>query len=637
MTSLILKLPNLILSQIISDIDDNADIVCLLLTCKKLYHNISIRRSIKFKGIVPITEEGEISKQFESTATQFKLNSFKDILENSISNSQVIVGGEYNDYPEWIQQRITLDRADNSSSGGGIKTAMAINKLASPQLFYDIPSIETLIIGCRRNTLVDFESISLLPRLERLDIRAIEANIGPHPTLKSLKLDVDIEYNLGDLGLTKFESLTELNFRRSYITGYGPGLLPSSLTSLTIRPTVVPPRDTFLSLTSLVYLKIDFDLDFDDEEEDDVKKPCIDLESLSNLKKLTIKGRGNRDDDFTISISVPPSLKVLTLFCMCVQIPHQCTMPQLEELYVQGFILLAERIQPSLSSYPSLKKLFINDCYEPLPTNFLVPSSLEKLTILKYEDTDILGQVVFPPSLTHLTIVEGPPESIVHQLPESLVKLKMTSRGTLSLPQTHLKKLVWGYDSKVKASDLVFPTTSNYPPHLETLNLVNIENDFTIDIPPITKYLSITLVKPKPPNIPLIFSIGSRITKPPINQQQQQQQWLSPNTTHLTCHLSDVPKGAFRLDEIINHTNVRYLSLVIEEITLKFSIQRLDADNRNVLVLERQSLQGGIITRQRTSINNHQQQYDPIYLYFGCTPFSPFALKWSFGKDSARI
>ncbi|EGG17345.1 hypothetical protein DFA_08340 [Cavenderia fasciculata] len=65
----------------------------------------------------------------------------------------------------------------------------------------------------------------------------------------------------------------------------------------------------------------------------------------------------------------------------------------------------------------------------------------------------------------------------------------------------------------------------------------------------------------------LIYSIKSRIPKTITDQlqQPQPQKWLPANTTHLTCYLtiSSQVSLKFRLNEVINHTNVRYLTLVI--------------------------------------------------------------------------
>ncbi|EGG24185.1 hypothetical protein DFA_06332 [Cavenderia fasciculata] len=192
-------------------------------------------------------------------------------------------------------------------------------------------------------------------------------------------------------------------------------------------------------------------------------------------------------------------------------------MPLLETLRVDGSLLVDGRV--SLKSSQSLKKLVIRECENVIPAN-IIPSTVEKVTIHNYaERINILEQVVFPPSLTHLT-VSGDCKNPI-KLPQSLVKLKM--------------------------------------------------NEFT-------------------------SKSGS----------------------------------VFRLDEGINHTNVRDLSIIIENgtnqppTTYQFSIQRLDADNRNVLVLEKQTMTGGIITQRK---QEHESEYDPINLrYTGSN--STFELKW---------
>ncbi|EGG17442.1 hypothetical protein DFA_08437 [Cavenderia fasciculata] len=607
--TLLLSVSNLLLLHIITSIDSNGDIICLLLTCKKLYNNSALRRSIQFKGIEAIdTNQQNESKQFKATATRFKLNSFKDILENR------------HDYPQWIQQRIYANR-DRVDTRSGITTALATYDLPKPDSLYSMPSLETLIINNgTQKSFIDLTDISQLTSLQKLSINAHQLKLGPHPSLKSLTLDFGAAakwvYPLAELGLTKFVSLTKFSFKRSFITDMVPGLLPSSLTSLSMRlMDNVPPRNTFVSLASLVKLKIDFTLPIPRAGNNELQQ-CMDLGSLGHLNKLKLEGNCGNGTTLNLEINLPPSLKNLVLWSDRIQIASHCTMPQLERLDVRQCVLMKEKV--SLSSSPLIKKLIIHNCTETMPAN-IIPSSVEKLTIYTDNSDDILDQVVFPPSLTHLTFNGSHNEKI--KLPESLVKLKYLSfreDAPVSLPR-HLKKLVWGVHQRTKAPDFVFP--SNYPPHLESLTLVKLQSNFTI--PPITEYLSIDLGK-----YMKIYSITSTIA---TNQQQQPQQWLPPNTTHLTCQIGDIT-GVFRLDEIINRTNVRYLCLIIKKkTTFQLSIQRLDADNNNVLVLETNTLQGGIIT-QRKTINNSQQHQHPIYLHFN-TRYSSFELDWTFSNE----
>ncbi|EGG19062.1 hypothetical protein DFA_02306 [Cavenderia fasciculata] len=549
MTS-ILSLSNLLLLHIISDIEDNGDIVCLLLTCKKFYHS-GVRRSIQFKGIETINiEMGEISQQFKATATRFNLLSFKDILVNSISDQQVILSEKQGEsYPLWIKDCIyyTDNRIDSKTSN---ITTVLVNEdkhRVLNSLLYKIPSIETLFVN--HNGTIDLGSISQLPNLQRLWAQAHLLKLGHHSSLP-------IEWERKD-GITE--------------------------------------------------------------------------------------------------ISVPLSLRILSLSSEeCIQIATPCPMPLLEKLYLLEPIVIGNLTSSPSSQYPSLKKISIV-CDDPIPSDIVFPSTLEKLTISSnYSgDTSLLEQVVFPPSLTHLTIL-GEYDQQVQPLPESLVKLKWEfntisshhlSTIIMSLPR-HLKKLVLLYEI-VQGGYL--DLSSNYPPSLETIDLTDIQGLSTFTLPPTTKYLTISMCTDQLPYIP-IFSIQNRITIPKVQSQQQQQQWLPCNTTHLNCRMTfSHSKWSLRLDEIINHTNVRYLTLFMTNnntIILQFSIQRLDMDNRNVLVLERQSLTGGIITQKRnentntnTNINQQQQQqqqqeeeYVPIYLNFNSN--SLFEFNWSFLKPN---
>ncbi|EGG17333.1 hypothetical protein DFA_08328 [Cavenderia fasciculata] len=616
MTSL-LSLSNLLISQIISSIDYNGDIICLLLTTKKLYHNSSLRRFIQFKGTRVFDDNGHISHPFYETALLFKLFSFKDILENSVSDNKVLLPekGTHSFYPQWIKDRINVNRNDQST----ITTALMVHyESESLKSLYKVPSIDTLFAGHgydKQGQLFDLGSISLLPNLQRLVVSAYKLNLGPHTTLKSLTLHIGTKYPLAKLGLVKFTSLTKLSFETYCVTNVGPGLLPSSLTSLTMKLLEIPPRDTFLSLTSLVTLDITLE---SEAVAEDMKEGCIDLDSLCNLKTLSII-----DHTYSvwcyIEVSIPPSITILTFKSALIKIPTLYTMPLLEKLYVTENVLIDKRI--NLLPSKSIKNLVIYDCDQPLPANS-IPSTLETLSIHKTNrdsrNLHVLGNVVLPPSLTHLSML-GDYDPV--KLPESLVKLEQTldqkaTQFDLSLPR-HLKSLCWTvkpifYPGTTK---FVFPTSSSYPPDLETLKLFKIEGCFIDTVPPVTKYLSIPLqhIDKSEYDHP-IYSLTSVISETTTYQQSQ---WLPPNTTHLTCRILDKRKEPykiiFRLDEIINHTNVRHLSLIITEVTHQFTIQRLDPDNRSVLVVQIESLQGGIITQRKTIKKN---QYDPIYLYF---------------------
>ncbi|EGG17350.1 hypothetical protein DFA_08345 [Cavenderia fasciculata] len=560
MTSSLLSLSNLILLNIISSIQDNGDIICLMLTCKKLYQtSSSLRRSIIFKGkgVIPITERGIISNQFKTTATRFTLLSFKDILERSISDRQLIlperVDREYS-FPDWIYPYITIERVDKSN----ITTALVMYDIhAYLKSFYaTVPSIETLFINDELyNSELDLGSIDQLPNLKRLWVNADKLNLGTHTTLKSLALNIGNTMTLVDLGLIKFVSLTKLSFKSHCVSDIGPGLLPSSLTSLTLRPREIPPQDTFLSLKSLVKLKIFMATNEMDKDVDD--RPCIDLSTLSNLKLLKVHYDNQDNDDHCIDLIVPTSLKILYLWCACLQIPSQCTMPQLEKLIVHQRILNGLKINLPLQC-PSLNKLSIIDCKEMLLADIIIPSTVKKITIDKKSIVDnILVQVALPPMLTHLSI-KGHSYEYIQRLPDSLVKLKQTFNSFKapfsSLPR-HLKKL-----SLQVQCDTDFVLPSGNLPNLETLNLFKMIGDFKIGaIPPTIKNLSISLNPKISPNGLSIFSIGPRIDGTADGQVSQ---WLPYNTTHLTCHLTNFQMGidskaVFRLDQVINHTNIR--------------------------------------------------------------------------------
>ncbi|EGG24162.1 hypothetical protein DFA_06308 [Cavenderia fasciculata] len=399
------------------------------------------------------------------TATRFKLNTFKDILENKRAD----------------KSKITTALLTNNQQPAWASTLQS--------LCDDIPSIDTLFMNGQNAfsdypmDVVDLGSIERLPHLERLSVYGVnQVKLGQHTTLKSMKLHVGTSCTRSDLGLTRFVSLTELSLKNHFVSSIGPDQLPISLTLLTIRLNKTPPRDSFRSLKSLVKLKIILRRQGDSET-----TAIIDLEHLPNLEtfKLTDYLMGRKCG---IEIRVPPSIKIVAIPSNGVQIQSQCVMPLLETLDVHGDVLIDGGV--SLKSSPFLKKLVIHGCVNSIPAN-IMPSTVEKVTVYCYaKGVDIFKNVVFPPSLTHLTV-----------------------SGECSV---------------------------------------------------------------------------------------------------------------FRLDEVINHTNVRDFSISFTTTpTYQFSIQRLDKDNKNVLVLEKQTMTGGIITQRLKSTNNQQQQddqqktqYRPIYLHF---------------------
>ncbi|EGG19063.1 hypothetical protein DFA_02307 [Cavenderia fasciculata] len=624
----ILKLSNLLLLNIIKETDSNIDIICLLLTCKQFYHSSSLKRLIRFKGIRVIDDKGKISKKFLATVFRFNINSFKDILKNSIPDQQVLLLVDHENYPYWIHPYIfaPVEEEENRVDKRNITTALLGDY--EPTLInsiYKIPSIETLYIDPHdHDGTLDLGSISLLPNLERLSICSNSFKLGQHSSLKSLTLDVYNIYSqrpyLSSLGL-KFISLTELTIKSAFVLGFESSLLPRNLTSLSLKLLDMPPRDMFNSLTSLTSLEIDFErieLLIEEDQEEERPHQFLDFNNLHCLKTLLLD-----DFKYAIEVSVPPSLQYLRLWSNHIHIaPPSTSLPMLEKLYVLENGLVGGRINPL--SYPSLKKLGIFECDNTIPSN-LIPSTLEKLKIhkLTLADDIILDQVVFPPSLTSLSIF-GDNEPVPNNLPASLIKLKQNVQKAPTVPlPNHLKKLVLGLEFRKDINLLKedFILLSPYPPNLETFNIIESTGSLKIGIPPTIKYLSLTL-SPNPresSNCIATHSISSRIPKPIDDDQTQQQLWLPPNTTHLTCQLNHTwhhSKWAFRLDKVINHTNVRYLSITIQDnYDLQFSIQRLDPDNRNVLVLETQSLTGGIITQLKRKNNIDQQQQLYSYLF----------------------
>ncbi|EGG19154.1 hypothetical protein DFA_02401 [Cavenderia fasciculata] len=265
-----------------------------IVNCKKLYQNSSLKRLIRFKGLEIIDKDHTvISELFQAIVKRFNLLSFRDILLNSVADQHIILPDKDKTkkiiYPEWIKDHITAgNRGDKSN--GNITTALdyGFNDI------YDIQSIETLYINQDKSK-IDLGPISRLPNLQRLSVRCEDPfKLGQHTTLKSLELFTDAHYEIRDLKLTKLIN--------------------------------VPQRDTFSTLKSLVELKIDmYPLEMELEDDELSKLQFIDLDGLPNLETFKYQEFYDYSVDYSIEISLPPSLKILHLIYDHIQIPSHTT------------------------------------------------------------------------------------------------------------------------------------------------------------------------------------------------------------------------------------------------------------------------------------------------------------------------
>ncbi|EGG19012.1 hypothetical protein DFA_02255 [Cavenderia fasciculata] len=124
-------IPNIILYKIIEYIKDNVDLICLLLTCKRLYFDIlrqQPQRHLAFKGIgfykwrIDGIHE-VLNFNLLSSLTRFHLGAFKSLFDNALANQLVLLHNETNldsdrrlndDYSALIQH--TTNQIDNNNN-----------------------------------------------------------------------------------------------------------------------------------------------------------------------------------------------------------------------------------------------------------------------------------------------------------------------------------------------------------------------------------------------------------------------------------------------------------------------------------------------------------------------------------------
>ncbi|EGG17443.1 hypothetical protein DFA_08438 [Cavenderia fasciculata] len=645
-------LSNLLLSQIISEIDSNVDLICLLLTCKRLYSNSSsLRDTIKFKEIRAITDKGHLSERFAATVNRFNLKAFKQVFENSVSDHFVSVDDDSMVASQllssWISTRLTQKNAS-------VKAALlvvgepCVEELIGARLddyinqrtsslkslgHLDLPTTKELYIKYLNNLVLDLESVDLSPTVEHLSVFAYNVKIGSHQHVKTLTLNLTtpLQIPLCELGLDRLSSLTTLSLKSDFVSKIKPGILPTSLTSLSLKARKIPSDDLFLPLKSLVHLKISYCCSMIMAE--DSKEYCVNLESLGSLVSFKFYEDDLDVDDRTrIEVRPPPSLTNLCLLSPSVHIPSpRYSLPLLDRLSVPFGSLVGGKV--SLLSSPLLKTLIMTDCDGIVPAG-LIPQSVETVKICSGLQSNTLEPGSIPSSVTNLRL------DLFHGsmtlLPESLTKLDMIrsmteDTTTLTLP-SQLQHIKWRSNWGARTLLLTLPTT--YPVNLHTLNMLNLSGDYRVSVPPTITSLSIPLFEKESiedrSDAITVFTIAKKINI--INNLQQQQEWLPNSTTHLCCRLLKKRESTvnFRLDQVINQTNVKQLEFQLGGEIYNFSIKRLDQQNKSVLFVDSKSLYGGIITQRISSSSSmvDGQSFAPIYLYL--SEYDPTRVGWGF-------
>ncbi|EGG19010.1 hypothetical protein DFA_02253 [Cavenderia fasciculata] len=665
---LIYKLPNTVLLNIVNNVTDNVDLICLLLTCKKLYLHIRqhYSASLQFnKPLEYITSFGDhYDDHFINTLKQFSLVSFRSLFDNSLSN-QIVISKDDGDSPVSINNHRIKETTSSSSSRINDhqrrETSILVkdmSKIGGESLFVIPPNTTSIYL------MEPIKSPTSLPFLSHLyhstDIkkmtvgryRSTEELFKLPESLQSLHLTFNrpsclkrgdvfprhletLELNegtidLSDIRLDKLQSLKDLVLFPVIHTL--PGFLPVSLTSLSIEFTKEPPSNIFQSLVSLSKLTLYVTLD------DALRQHsyAIDLTNLGSLKSFHFYPGESVANSSILRLPLSSSLETLIIF-------NQCTLTNLSTLFFPTTLtsldisvkLMLDMERVCLPT--TLKKLTLAKCNVTIPVGF-IPANVNTLTIKSDEDVGLLEGSI-PSLVERLTLFgyNGPINS--RYLPNSIKFLSWNRiKDDHWLPE-RLDKLAW-MDFDSTRPQII----SSYPSTIRSLDYSNLFGEFQIIVPPSLNSLYCSLRSTLSiDNVP-IYSLTRSNLKMPKNDidydydydNYNGQTFLLPsNLKKLKIKLFHPSRDetlSFRLDDIINQTNIDQLSIYIHgRLLFKTTIKRLD--HQSVMLVNSKTLFGGIINqKQKIEINNNNQNnnnnnnnnnYLPFYLHSlkGKVPF----------------
>ncbi|EGG15417.1 hypothetical protein DFA_10252 [Cavenderia fasciculata] len=640
------RLSNLILLDIISKIDNNVDMICFFMTCKRLYHTIRLQsyKNIKFKELT----------QYPFVRIQPFIPSFKQISQHTLSHKLVLInqGNIFSKYKGIENIHILKDDGDNQFDSGGeeseqiqrviisikdsqldpsLKIPSSTHSLIiqtnrhidAPPLKYIPPSVKHVIMMCEQFKCDDKEDFIVPDTVESLSLHATTMNVRANTivklpnTLKSLgwgRRSNGPFISLDQFKFHTFTSMTSLtiNFKDfgvvASVGSVGGGVLPPNLTFLDLSfMDIIPPSSLFKPLaSSLTNLRLTSPHRFKN-----LYGQFIDLGPLNNLTNLYLFCCGS------VKLPVyPSSIVQLDAYGGTFDyIPKS-----LESFQIESDLLL-ELYKSNPTPLPStLTYLWITDYVHrsvPLPTGIiphgvtsldisidptkygvlegLIPTSVKTLDlkISHFGQTDLTGLIPSSVETLHLCCNITP----------DLLSFIPTSVKSFDLRQANF---IHGHDGKnIKYENLSFI----FPNHIETLKWYSDEIKSVTYSDSITS-LSIKTTNFKTQNGKNIYSLSKNDNNNCNNNNNGVM--LPKNIKKLTWMIGTTKEKnmCIRLDDIINLTNIEELEIQIDYTTLStFSIRRFDGNNSRVLIVDNQSLFGGFII-QPTS-----QSPSPFYLH----------------------
>ncbi|EGG21017.1 hypothetical protein DFA_00886 [Cavenderia fasciculata] len=640
------KVSNLILLNIAEKIDNNADLICFLLTCKRLYFNIGQQHGgkIRFKHLEYIdTKVSTLSTfpmnlQFVRSMKHFNLRSFTSLFNNSLAN-QIVLSDDQESIPILNNSLMTNTTPSDDSDDDRLyvlihqdstqlndmvlpintKTVHIIKHMKTPllpmTLFKGVKNLEQLFISqyAPRQKMCKLpESIRSLHIL-RMEQSSLDGGDMFPSQLETLELmGPNDPVQLGSLGLAKLQYLKTLKID-SIMTGPSSPvpLFPTSLVSLNIEMSHTPPADLFRSLVSLESLTLSVHSEHVDMDY------ALDLTTLHALESFELYVNTASIESSAIQLPFASSLRHLRISAhlrnLTTQFFPQSSLTSLDidtsslnfDTVALPTSLVTLRLQPpSQIAVPpgyipnSVKNLFIVLYGGAGLLDGAIPSSVEELTMFGYEGAVTPNN--FPNSIKKLTWNRvNSVNTVETTLPNQLEKFKWMTHIDVdpgfthpSYPSTLLELEFSGFPS-------IHPPIS-YPSSLTKLNCSiapiqdNGQPNDTAAATPIYSISSLRQLQDGP------FKFSTILLRKLVLKLEQ--------------------RGSFRLDQVINQTNVEKLSLCgfsNEDAWFKATIKRLDKDNASVLIVDNKSLFGGIIHQSRQPNNDSSTKdiYRPIYIH----------------------
>ncbi|EGG18496.1 hypothetical protein DFA_03990 [Cavenderia fasciculata] len=577
----ITKFPNIVLLHIIRQVTNNVDLICLSLSCKKLYGMIVGSHHITFSSVgyiyIDVQSHWLVDNGVDvrHASSLFKLKSFKSLFKNALSN-----------------QLLISEKEDNDNDTSFNNNSLMINLYAQEEMNFH---------GYKCHTRYQNAPISI-SRIYIKGRSTVPPTFSMYPFFDNLN--------------SVYADAPKVPDDPDYRT-----LLPRTLTQLDIGMQKLTSPNYFQSLDKLVELKVVLVV-FDHCQ-------TINFNHLHNLRKLSLTlGLVPKQCSIDASnIQLPPNLTSLAL-------SHFCNLGQntmTTQFFPTGLIELEVELgghdysSISLSHLTSLTRLTIH-CLTSVPPGF-IPRTVLHLTLdIMFYDVGLLEGSI-PDTVESLTLeYNGQTDNMFDDDDDEGITFitDILNNPTTILPQS-LKNLTWNVSTAAATTPL---SLHSYPPQLEYLK------GGLIDINTIPSTLT-TLDLIIHPQQQQQQQIGIQIpiySIPSINQLDNNSHTDSNNNNNnilpnnlkklIVRILPEIENNnkqlfSFRLDEIINQTSVGELTIYtnISDRHVQLSIRRLDSKNANVLVVGDKSLFGGVIQQkqQKQQINGNYN-YPPLYL-----------------------